>query len=54
MLSPKERRRFYLLFGMMMISGLVEMITISVMFPFLAVVAQALDRRHQSDAGAHP
>ena len=30
----------YLLFGMMMISGLIEMITISVMFPFLAVVAK--------------
>ena len=40
MLSPKERRRFYLLFGMMMVSGIIEMITISVMFPFLAVVAK--------------
>jgi ATP-binding cassette, subfamily B, bacterial PglK len=39
-LSQRERRRFYLLFGMMMVSGLVEMITISVMFPFLAVVAR--------------
>ena len=39
LLSAKERRRFYLLFGMMMISGIVEMFTISAMFPFLAVVA---------------
>ncbi len=40
LLSRRERKRFYLLFGMMMVSGLVEMITISVMFPFLAVVAR--------------
>jgi hypothetical protein len=34
LLSAKERRRFYLLFGMMIVSGVVEMITISAMFPF--------------------
>lgn len=40
LLTAKERRRFYLLFGMMIISGLVEMFTIAAMFPFLAVVAR--------------
>jgi len=40
MLSPRERRRFYLLFTMMMISAVVETITISAMFPFLAIVAR--------------
>jgi ABC-type multidrug transport system fused ATPase/permease subunit len=40
LLTVRERRRFYLLFGMMMLSALVEVVTISVMFPFLAVVAR--------------
>ncbi len=40
LLSAKERRRFYLLFAMMIVSGLVEMFTISAMFPFLAIVAR--------------
>jgi ATP-binding cassette, subfamily B, bacterial PglK len=39
LLTAKERRRFYLLFAMMVISGVVEVVTISAMFPFLAVVA---------------
>jgi ABC-type multidrug transport system fused ATPase/permease subunit len=40
LLTARERRRFYLLFGMMILSGLVEMFTISAMFPFLAIVAR--------------
>jgi len=39
LLTARERKRFYLLFVMMMVSGLVEMATISAMFPFLAIVA---------------
>ena len=40
LLSERERKRSYLLLGMIVISGLVEMITISAMFPFLAIVAK--------------
>jgi ABC-type multidrug transport system fused ATPase/permease subunit len=40
LMSPQERRRMVLLFGMMIVSGLVEVFTISAMFPFLAIVAK--------------
>jgi ABC-type multidrug transport system fused ATPase/permease subunit len=40
LLSARERKRSYLLLGMIVVSGLVEMITISAMFPFLAIVAR--------------
>jgi ABC-type multidrug transport system fused ATPase/permease subunit len=40
LLSPEERRGFYLLFGMMIVSGFVEMITVASIAPFLAIVAR--------------
>ncbi len=40
LLSPKERRRLYLLYAMMIVSALVEMFTIAALFPFLAIVAK--------------
>ena len=40
LLSPEERRGFYMLFGMMIVSGFVEMITVASIAPFLAIVAR--------------
>ena len=40
LLDRREKRRFYLLFAMMVISAIVETVTIAAMFPFLAVVAR--------------
>ena len=40
LLDPREKRRFYLLFAMMIVSALVETVTIAAMFPFLAVVSK--------------
>jgi ABC-type multidrug transport system fused ATPase/permease subunit len=39
LLTAPERRLFYLLFAMMIVSALVETFTIAAVFPFLAVVA---------------
>ena len=39
LLTPSERRRFYLLLGMIMVMGLAEMVSVASILPFLAVLA---------------
>ena len=39
LLTPREKRRFYLLLGMIMVMGLAEMVSVASILPFLAVLA---------------
>ena len=39
LMTPPERRRFYLLLGIIMVFGLAEMISVAAVLPFMAVLA---------------
>ena len=39
LMTPPERRRFYLLLAMIVVMGVVEMISVAALFPFLAVLS---------------
>ena len=45
LLTPPEKRRFYLLLGMIMVMGLAEMVSVASILPFLAVLADPGDHR---------
>ena len=55
LMTPAERRRFYGILGIIMFSGLAEMLSVAAILPFMAVLADPdiLERSHRLAAVYH-
>ena len=49
LLTASERRRFYLLLGMILVMGVLQMVSVAAILPFLGVLAKPEISRDQRD-----